>query len=101
VIVPTQRGLLRAGEAFELKVILLDTAPAQAATLCWRVMGAKTFNHHPMQVLGRQTYIARLNNKEAAGKDLEYYVELHTADSKKMLWPATAPEGNQTIVRMP
>ena len=101
VIVPTQRGLLRTGEAFELKVILLDKAPAQSATLCWRAMGAKTFNRHAMQVLGRQTYVARLSKNETASKDLEYYAEMTAADGKKMNWPVTAPEVNQTVIRMP
>ena len=43
---------------------------------------------------------ARVNLPEA-GEDIEYYIKVKTAARKKLVWPATAPELNQTVVVMP
>jgi hypothetical protein len=34
----------------------------------------------------------------AAREDFEYRVEAETADGRRLQWPATAPQMNQTVV---
>jgi hypothetical protein len=95
IIVPTVRSVARKDEAIALRFIVLDSRPANAVTLVWRPLGAGDFRRLPAQLQARATYHVPLPRSE---ESFEYRIEVQTADEKTILWPATAPEMNQTVV---
>ena len=88
----------RQGEPLRLKVIVLDNAPARSVVLYWRPMGEGQFLPVPVEHVGRAVYQAAL---PPATKDFEYYIQAQRADGKDLVWPATAPRLNQTVVVSP
>lgn len=95
IIVPTVRSVMRRDESTTLKFIVLDRHPASAVTLLWRPLGTGDFHRLPAQREARTTYHVTLPQLEGS---FEYRIEVQTADGKTILWPATAPELNQTVV---
>jgi hypothetical protein len=95
IIVPTVRSVMRRDESTTLKFIFLDRHPASAVTLLWRPLGTGDFHRLPAQREARTTYHVTLPQLEGS---FEYRIEVQTADGKTILWPATAPELNQTVV---
>lgn len=95
LIVPTLRTLLKEGEPLKLKVIVLDNQPARSATLHWRPLGRGQFRKEELTHVARGVYNVSLTSVEG---DIEYYIEAETAKGKKLMWPITAPEMNQTVV---
>jgi hypothetical protein len=98
VIVPTVRTELDAGESLNIKVIVLDNQPAKAVVLYWRPMGKGPFQRIEVKHLARAVYQATL---PPATEDFEYYIEAQRTDGKDLVWPATAPRLNQTVVVSP
>jgi len=95
LIVPILRTLLEQGEELKLRVIVLDNQPASSAVLYWRPLGQGELRKQDLTHLGRGVYQATL---ESVQNDIEYYIAAETAGGKKLIWPATAPEMNQTVV---
>jgi hypothetical protein len=95
IVVPTVRTSAGNGEALKLKVILLDKEPVKTARLFWRPMGKGNFRKVPVRHVARSVYRTDLPR---AGTDLEYYIQAETADGRHLLWPATAPLLNQTVI---
>ncbi len=95
LIVPTLRTLLEEGETLNLKVIVLDNQPATSAGLYWRPLGRGEFQKQELTHVGRGVYTVTLLSLR---NDIEYYITAETAEGKKMIWPVTAPEINQTVV---
>ncbi len=95
IVVPTVRTQARKGESLALRVAILDNLPASEAYLCLRPLGKGQFQRIELRHLGRAVYQATL---PAAQEDFEYYIVARTADGKKLLWPATAPKTNQTVI---
>jgi len=95
LIVPTLRTLLEEGETLKLKVIVLDNQPANSAAIYWRPLGRGEFQKQDLTHLARGVYSVTL---PPVLTDMEYYVVAETAGGKKLIWPATAPEMNQTVV---
>jgi hypothetical protein len=83
------------GEALRLKVIILDNQPARSAALYWRPLGRGEFRKHDLTHVARGVYQGTL---ESVQNDIEYYIAAETAEGKKLIWPITAPEVNQTVV---
>jgi hypothetical protein len=98
LIVPTVRTEAAAGESLTLKVIVLDNRLAKSVTLYWRPMGKGPFQRAEVNHLGRAVYQAAL---PPATEDFEYYIQAQTVDGKTLVWPATAPKINQTVVVSP
>ena len=99
LIVPTVRTSISQGERLTLKVIVLDNDQPQAAKLLWRPLGHGTWKTIPLTHVGRGVHTVTL--PPAPGLGLEYYVQVKTAAGREMLWPATAPAINQTVVVIP
>jgi hypothetical protein len=78
-----------------LNVIVLDNQPAKTATLFWRKLGPGGFKKVNLKHIARAVYSVAL---PAAQEDLEYYISARTASGEKLVWPATAPAQNQTVV---
>lgn len=89
------RTAIVAGEALNLKVVMLGIKP-QAAQLHWRPLGAERFQTLPLTHVARGVYSVRLP-AAAAAADFEYYVQA-TASDRSLVFPVTAPAINQTVV---
>lgn len=96
IIVPTARTLARCGEAIELKVIIMDKDAPVEATLRYRKIGPGKYMETPIAHVARSVYSVQLPSIPEAG--WEYYIELELANGNQLLWPATAPSINQTII---
>jgi hypothetical protein len=97
LVVPAVRTSLEAGEALEIKALVLSAGRPDSVVLRWREMGRGSFRSAPLENKARGSYFVRLS-PPAAG--LEYYVEA-VADGRTVLFPATAPETNQTVIVLP
>ncbi len=95
IIVPTKRSKIFADEKLKIKIIILDNKRAKEATLYWREIGKTKFNKIKLKHIARAVYSAEIPN---LNKTIEYYIKAKTADEKIIIWPATAPELNQTVV---
>jgi hypothetical protein len=101
IIVPALRNVLEADEGFTLKVILLSGEPIREVYFYWKNLGEKRFNQIPLTHVNRGVYKLDLSPEVLKNSDFEYYIEAVSASSAKAVFPATAPEMNQTVVFMP
>jgi hypothetical protein len=92
--VPTARTLATKNEWLKLKAFALDAKPMASVKLLWRPLGTGAFEEVPLKREARAVYFTTLKAKA----DLEYYVQAETAAGQKLLWPATAPQINQTVL---
>jgi hypothetical protein len=97
LIVPTVRTLLAPGEPLRLKVIILTGEKEVEATMRWRELGRGDYVSVPLEKVSRGVYLALCPETE---KDIEYYILVRTA-GQEIMFPATAPVMNQTVVRRP
>jgi len=95
IIVPTKRSKIEEGEKLAIKIIILDNKKAKEAALFWRTIGKTKFNKIKLKHIARAVYSADL---PVLDETIEYYIKAKTADGKQLIWPATAPELNQTII---
>ncbi|NQT36192.1 MAG: hypothetical protein HQ581_01805, partial [Planctomycetes bacterium] len=99
MFVPTVRNLLETGETLKLRVFVLDNHRPQEAALYWKPLGTKEgYRKVPLQHVGRAVHAVSL---PALDDDIEYNIRATTADGTELVWPATAPAVNQTVVVMP
>jgi hypothetical protein len=97
IIVPAARTLLADGERLALRVIILaGTLPSEAA-LNWRPLGTGEFQSVALKRAARGVY--EVTCPETNG-DIEYYLRVRVGE-KEIVYPATAPGINQTVVRRP
>ena len=92
--VPTVRTLAAKNEWLKLKVFALDQQPMAGVKLFWRPLGTGAFEAMPLKREARAVYTATLTAKA----DLEYYIQAETSSGAKLVWPATAPQLNQTVL---
>lgn len=97
LIVPTVRTHLAAGEALQLRIMVLDTNLPRTVELRWRPLGAWRYRRVPAVNVGRAVHQATVPPQ--AG-DFEYHVRAVTAGGSELVWPATAPKLCQTVVRL-
>ncbi|HOX59813.1 MAG TPA: malectin domain-containing carbohydrate-binding protein [Candidatus Paceibacterota bacterium] len=96
IIVPTTRTSLAANEALKLKVIVLSEAPPREGALYWRKLGARRFAQVPLKWVARGVYSVQV--PAGAKDDFEYYIRVQPSQGQPVLYPATAPRLNQTVV---
>ncbi len=94
IIVPAPRPSLEEGEKLSLKVIILSKRPPDSARLLWRALGKGRFAAVPLEKLNRGVYTVTVSPNNA---DIEYYIQAR-ADGQDVIYPATAPETNQTVI---
>jgi hypothetical protein len=99
IIVPTVRSAVRERESLALKLIVLSRSHVRTVAVRWRPMGQGEFRAVAAEHRGRCVYSAALPPAEGSG--LEYYVMAVTDHDGELVWPATAPSLNQTVVVMP
>jgi hypothetical protein len=91
LIVPTVRSVVNQGESLEVKVIALAQQPVKAVMVHFRPLGMGDWQVRPARQVARAVFLAEL---PAAQGDFEY--TLTAGDG--LVWPATAPAMNQTVV---
>jgi len=98
LILPTIRSLVAPGEALGLKIIALDRQPVNSVIVHVRPLGRGDWRDIPAKHVGRSVYAITL---PPAKEDFEYRVTAKTGSGKPLVWPATVPEINQTVVVTP
>jgi len=99
IIVPTLRSVFAKGEKPTLKVLVLDNADPTTAALFWRTLGVGEFRELPLRHLARGVY--QVTMPPVSDEGTEYYIRVKTASGKPLVWPATAPGINFTILQIP
>ena len=99
IIVPTIRNVISHNENISLKVIVLDNERPRTAHLYWREMGKGDFKAIPLTHVGRAVYKVHLPVNDISV--IEYYIRAVMTNDKLLIWPASAPEINQTIIVLP
>jgi hypothetical protein len=94
LIVPTVRNVVNKNETLNLKIMAMDNLCVNSVTIMKRKLGSK--NWQPIEAI----HIARAiwSTTIRVDDDMEYYVFAKTKKGEKLVWPASAPEINQTIV---
>ena len=82
----------------QLKIVALDAKPVKSVTVHVRPLGGGEWTVLPARHLARSIYEATL---PAADADFEYHLVAVTAAGAELVWPATAPAMNQTVVIEP
>ncbi len=100
IIVPILRGLLEQGEDLELRVLILSAREPQKAVLKWKALGAGEYMEEPLKHVGRGVYHVSIPSARLDKKDFEYFLEAETG-GERLVYPATAPLLNQSVVIMP
>jgi hypothetical protein len=95
IIVTTVRSIVAKGEALTLKIIALDKQPIKSLSVKIRQLGTVNWQSVPSRHLTRAVHEATL---PPAQDDFEYYITAETAASQTLVWPATAPGLNQSVV---
>ena len=90
----TKRSVIDRGESLSLKIIALDKAPVRSVAIRVRPFGGE-WQTIPATHLGRAVYEAKLPPPQ---DDFEYHITAETAGGQQLVWPATAPSVNQTVV---
>lgn len=99
VFVPTVRGSLEEGLPLNITAIIMGMKPAEAS-LRWRPLGRNNeFKVKSLAHAGRGVYRTSLSSEGLSG-DFEYHVRVVTETGKTFVWPPTAPDINQTVVRL-
>ncbi|MBI9018839.1 MAG: hypothetical protein JEZ07_16425 [Phycisphaerae bacterium] len=98
IIVPCLRSQLKENENFKLKIFILDNKKAKSAKLYWRKLGEKKWQLVDLQYITRAVYMVQL---EPQKDDFEYFIQAETSKGQQLVFPATAPQINQTVVIMP
>lgn len=99
IIVPTARGLAAPSESLTLKIILLSAGQTlPRGTLFWRPLGAGQFRAIPLTHLARRVFRVTLPPLAAQQNAIEYYVRADYEGGATLVYPATAPALNQSVV---
>ncbi|MCX6876675.1 MAG: hypothetical protein NTW21_23135 [Verrucomicrobia bacterium] len=99
IIVPTARTVVAKGETPTLKVMVLDNELPTEVELRWRTLGEGEFKAISLRHVARGVFAVTLPLTPEAGA--EYYVRAKTVEGQQLVWPATAPAMNHTLVQLP
>lgn len=99
LIVPTVRTSAQPGDRILLRAITLirsENAPA-VPVLHWRPLGAGAFKTRSFEHVGRSVYQTLLPAVPKGAIGIEYYITAKSG-KRKVVFPASAPQINQTVV---
>jgi hypothetical protein len=96
IIVTPVRSVVGKGEMLTIKIIALDKLPVKRINIKVRPLGGK-WQDIPAVNVTSTVFKAIL---QPASEDFEYQVIAETSSGTKLIWPATAPEMNQTVIIM-
>ena len=86
----------KARERQEIRAFVLSGPKCTGLNLYWRPMGEGAFQKLAATHQARQAFRVTLPARPEA--TVEYYLEAVVGDGQKVLWPATAPSINQTVI---
>jgi hypothetical protein len=95
LIVPTVRSCVHQGEPLKLTILALAQEPVRQIAVHFRPLGNGEWKTSPATHVACAVHTVTL---PAAPDDFEYYVTGETVTGEKLVWPATAPAMNQTVV---
>jgi hypothetical protein len=95
LVVMTARTTARKGEALTLKIIALDKQPVESVTVHFRPLGQGQWKEIRATSVARAVWQAKF---PVVSEDFEYRIAAQTTGGNNLIWPATAPELNQTVV---
>ncbi|UCD50442.1 MAG: hypothetical protein JSW27_23320 [Phycisphaerales bacterium] len=98
IVVPTVRTVLMADEDLSLKAVLVNSGPSADAVLRWRPLGRGRFNQTPLKHVARSVYTVTLPAAQFKAQDFEYYIAAKSSGGDTLVFPATAPRLNQTVI---
>jgi hypothetical protein len=93
--VTTVRSIVAKDEALMLKIIALDNQSVKSLSVKVRPFGSTIWLTVPSRHLARAVHEATL---PPAQDDFEYYITAETAAGQTLVWPATAPDLNQSVI---
>lgn len=96
IFVPASPTQVKVGERLEIRAFVFSSTKCTGVHLYWRPLGERRFNKSAAVGRARQGYRAELPARAQGA--LEYYLEASLEDGKQVVWPATAPAINQTVV---
>jgi hypothetical protein len=96
--VMTARTSANQGESLKLRIVALDRKPVKSVIVKLRPLGGKDWQEISAKHIARAVFEVSL---PPARDDFEYHIISETADGTPLLWPATAPQLNQTVVIVP
>jgi hypothetical protein len=101
IIVPTQRTGIDEGETLSLKVIVLAKEPMKEGAVYWRPMGTGDYERAPLKHVARGVHTAQFPPGGAEAAGLEYHVKAVLEGGEELVFPASAPAMNHTLVAAP
>ena len=96
IFVPARCTQMNAGEPQEIRAFVLSGPKCTGVNLYWRSPGEGRFKKLVATHRTRQAY--RVALPAQARSTVEYYLEAALEDGQRLLWPATAPAVNQTVI---
>jgi hypothetical protein len=96
IFVPASPTQMNVGARQEIRAFVLSRAKCLGVNLYWRPLGEGRFMKLAAVYRARQAYRATLPTPSP--RTLEYYLEALLEDGRKVVWPATAPAINQTVI---
>jgi hypothetical protein len=96
IFVSARRTQMNAGEQQEIRAFVLSSSKSSGVNLYWRSLGEGRFKKLAASHRSRQAYRVALPAQPHG--TVEYYLEAALEDGQKLLWPATAPSINQTVI---
>ncbi|AOW09964.1 hypothetical protein [Flavobacterium gilvum] len=91
----TVRSSLHRGEVLELRPVVLSAEQSSSVIVKWRKLGEKNWQQSSAVNVGRSVWTVKL---PTATEDFEYHIIANGANDQKLIWPATAPMQNQTVI---
>jgi hypothetical protein len=98
---PCPKTTLMADESLRIKGLYLDAQPPRQFNISWKQLGEKTFQTRPLTHLARGVYQVNLDKSDLGQGEIEYYLHAATAAGQTLIWPATAPRRNHTVISIP
>jgi Malectin domain len=94
LVVPNARTLVRVGESYRVKTIVMSTNQGPAAPILeWRALGDLQWTGSNMVLLGRKTFEGSIPPQTS---DFEWRVRGRAGDGSTLTWPSAGPA--QTVV---
>ena len=98
LVVPTVRTQASKGQQLQIIVFALDAQPFKTVTVRSRVLGATQDAELSCKHMRGAVWTTTL---PAVESDFEYHVAGETTAGQKLMWPATAPKMQQTVICTP
>jgi len=95
---PCPKTTLMADENLRIKGIFLDAQPPRQFNISWKPLGGKSYQTRPLAHLARGVYQVILDKHDLGQGEIEYCLHAETAAGQTLVWPATAPRRNHTVI---